>query len=230
MQATTAQTAAQTATAREDTVLALFGGLDSGLQFLIYKHMYALERAERRAIAYRARRLIGFCSSGFVSEQLEWDFHQAVEDSCASRRAQAHPRSGPRSPHAIAQRLITCLRAVVGEVFTPDSADGLNLGAADWRSVVASLRLSGPVVEAGLLSVDHWRQQVNACTPDGLHNVFVRTAGLADETVDESSDESSDEEMDETSILRTAFQGRRMLRVNYEGPQRFERGESFFVA
>ena len=98
---------------------------------------------------------------------------------------------------------------------------------------MASLRLSGPVVVAGLVSIDHWRQQVNACTPDGLHHVSVRTAGLSDETVDESSDEETDEEtdeMDETSILRAAFRGRRMLRINYEGPQRFERGESFFVA
>jgi hypothetical protein len=208
---------------RIEYLLERFGDLDSGPQFLIYKHMCALER---RAIAYRARRL-GFCSSGFVSEQLEWDFHEAVEDSCASHRAKAHPRSGPRSPHAIEQRLTTCLRAVVGEVFTPDSADGLNLGAAAWSSVVASLRLSGPVVVAGLVSIDHWRQQVNACTPDGLHHVSVRTAGLSDETVDESSDEEMDE-MDETSILLAAFKGRRRLRINYEGPQRFERGESFF--
>jgi hypothetical protein len=58
-----------------------------------------------------------------------------------------------------------------------------------------------------------WREQVNACTSDGLHHVSVRTAGLIDETVAESSDEET---------MDAAFEGRRMLRVTYEGPQRFE--------
>ena len=209
-----AQTAAQTgqATAREHALLERFGDLNSCLQFLIWKHMYALERAERRARAYRARRL-GFRFAGCVSEALEpvqYDLHESVDSWLLNHRARVWPRSGPQSPHAIEQRLNTCLRAIVGGVFRLNAADGLNLGDADWRAVVASLRMSGPVLSAGLMSSSHWREQVNACTPDGLHHVTVRTA--PDEIA--SDDEDADED--------AAFAQRRVLRVIYGGPQRFE--------
>jgi hypothetical protein len=202
MEATTAQTAAQTATAREDTVLALFGGLDSGLQFLIYKHMYALERAERRARAYRARRL-GFRFAGYVSEALEpveYDLYEAVESWWINHRARVWPRRGPQSPPAIEQRLNTCLRAIVGDVFRLDAADGLNLGDADWRAVVASLRFAGPILAGTFFSP--WLDQLNARTADGLHHWTIRTT---------SSVALDDEDAD-----------RRVLRVIYGGPQRFE--------
>jgi hypothetical protein len=196
---------------KEHALLKLFGGLDSGLQFLIWKHMCALDRSERRAIAYRKRRL-GFRFAGYVSEALEHELYDAVERWWINRNAQAHPRSGPHSPHAIEQRLHTCLRAIVGEVFRLDAADGLNLGAAAWRSVVASLRFAGPIRSGGV--GDHWLDQLNACTADGLHHVTVRTAGrhAFSEAADPDSGDSSDD----------GFQEHRVLRVIYGGPQRFE--------
>jgi hypothetical protein len=53
-----------------------------------------------------------------------------------------------------------------------------------------------------------WLEQVNACTADRLHHVTVRTAGYSDET--ESDDDAF------------AAPDRRVLRVIYGGPQRFE--------
>jgi hypothetical protein len=112
-------------TARERALLARFGELDASLQELILRHMYALDRAEH----YRAR-LLGFRFAGYVSEALEHELYDAVERWWTNRNHAFRSRVREPLP-AIEQRLHTCLRAVVGEVFRLDVADGLNLGLDD---------------------------------------------------------------------------------------------------
>jgi hypothetical protein len=189
---------------RMNALLRRFGELDAALQALILRHMFALRRAERRTAAYRARRL-GFRYAGYVSEALERELHDAVERWWTNRN---HARSGGgrAASAALEQRLHACLRAVVGEAFRLDGADELNLGLDDWRAVVGSLRVAGPIRAGGV--GDNWLDQLNARSADGLHHVTVRTAG----TEEAGSEADSDAEHDAP---------RRVLRVFYGGPQRF---------
>jgi hypothetical protein len=214
-----AQTGLETArehaqAAREHALLARFGELDPRLQELILRHMYALERAEH----YRARRL-GFRFAGCVSEPLEHELYDAVERWWINRNHAFCSRVRESLP-AIEQRLQTCLRAVVGEVFTLHGADELNLSAADWRSAVGSLRMAGPIRSGGL--ADDWLDQVNACTADCLHHVSVRTLRRVDDYSDDSSSADSSDEHGAGAADAGAPEDRRVLRVIYGGPQRFE--------
>jgi hypothetical protein len=189
---------------REQRLFALFGELDAGLQALVLRHMYALRRAERRAAAYRRRRL-GFRYAGYVSEALEHELYDAVERWWTNRNHAVRSRVRESLP-AIEERLHACLRALVGEAFRPDGADELNLGPDAWHAVVGSLRFVGPIRAGGL--GDHWLDQLHARSADGLHHVTVRTLAGARES-DDFSDADSDSEPD-----------RRVLRVIYGGPQR----------
>ncbi len=152
---------------------------------------------------------------------LEHELYDAVERWWTNRNHAFRSRVREPLP-AIEQRLHACLRAVVGEVFRLDGADGLNLGLDNWRAVVGSLRMSGPILSGG--RADNWLDQVNACTADGLHHVTVRTAGRLPDAMRESddfsdSDSDSDSEHDDEHDPAPDL---RVLRVIYGGPQRFE--------
>lgn len=206
-------TATGTRVHRMNALLRRFGELDAALQALVLRHMFALRRAERRAAAYRARRL-GFRYAGYVSEALERELHDAVERWWTNRnhaRARGFEQRlvALEQAPALEQRLHACLRAVVGEAFRLDGADELNLGLDDWRAVVGSLRFAGPIRAGGV--GDNWLDQLNARSADGLHHVTVRTAGT-EEAGSEAEEAGSDAEEDAP---------RRVLRVFYGGPQRF---------
>jgi hypothetical protein len=193
---------------RMNALLRRFGELDAALQALILRHMFALRRAERRTAAYRARRL-GFRYAGYVSEALERELHDAVERWWTNRNHARLVALEQRLP-ALEQRLHACLRAVVGEAFRLDGADELNLGLDDWRAVVGSLRVAGPIRAGGV--GDNWLDQLNARSADGLHHVTVRTAGTEEAGSEAEEEAGSDAEHDAP---------RRVLRVFYGGPQRF---------
>jgi hypothetical protein len=156
--------------------------------------------------AYRARRL-GFRYAGYVSEALEHELHDAVERWWTNRNHAVRSRVREPLP-AIEVRLHACLRALVGEAFRPDGADELNLGPDAWHAVVGSLLFVGPIRAGGL--GDHWLDQLNARSADGLHHVTVRTADTED-----ADSEGSEAEHDDDHAPR------RVLRVIYGGPQRF---------
>jgi hypothetical protein len=195
---------------RMNALLRRFGELDAALQALILRHMFALRRAERRTAAYRARRL-GFRYAGYVSEALEHELYDAVERWWTNRNHAVRSRVREPLP-AIEHRLHACLRALVGEAFRPDGADELNLGPDAWHAVVGSLHFVGPIRAGGV--GDHWLDQLNARSADGLHHVTVRTLAGARES-DDFSDSEHDSGHDDSDAEP------RVLRVIYGGPQRF---------
>jgi hypothetical protein len=86
--------------------------------------------------------------------------------------------------------------------------------------------MAGPIRSGG--RADHWLDQVNACTADGLHHVTVRTAGRLPDAVRESDDFS--DSADEHDSEHADAPDRRVLRVIYGGPQRFATYEELGTA